>query len=88
MTGVTICDDPIDSSDVRCDQQYVIIRPGEYIKGLACHETGHAVGMLHGDETAPIVGLQGEPLICMKKTVSQSAYLSLEEKHNITHVYG
>lgn len=48
--GVTRCNDP--ASGYECDQQYVEIRGGgEYDYGTTCHETGHAVGLLHGSES-------------------------------------
>lgn len=43
--GVTWCNDAVNGSTYGCDQQYVRIRGcGTYARGLACHETGHAIG--------------------------------------------
>jgi hypothetical protein len=39
---------------LRCDQAYInflYANPSQnYARALACHETGHAVGLLHGED--------------------------------------
>lgn len=50
--GLTWCDDAV--SALRCDQQYVNFRDvNDTDRALACHETGHAVGLLHGFDASP-----------------------------------
>ncbi|MFB7935424.1 hypothetical protein ACFC4C_40670 [Streptomyces sp. NPDC056039] len=72
----------------RCDQQYVRIEGGgKYTPGVACHETGHAVGLLHGDRSYPRVGMQDNRLGCMKKTVDFDQPLGSNQKRNINIVY-
>src|SRR5690606_11205858 len=51
--GYTWCDDPVDGTFYKCDQQFIRIEPGAYKQGLTCHETGHAVGLLHGMGSSP-----------------------------------
>lgn len=46
----------------------------DYLTAIACHETGHTVGLLHGDNAIPTVPNQTGSLMCMKKTVSSADY--------------
>jgi hypothetical protein len=55
--GLTYCDDAVGGTD-KCDQEYVWINtdnPGldAVFEGVICHETGHAVGLTHGDDADP-----------------------------------
>jgi hypothetical protein len=66
--GVAWCDDAV--SSVKCDQHYVQFRyatPGE---ALACHETGHAVGLTHGGNASPRLSNTDGRLGCMRTPVS------------------
>ncbi|CAL9327728.1 hypothetical protein SUDANB1_00004 [Streptomyces sp. enrichment culture] len=66
--GITFCN-AVAPRAYRCDQQYVRIEGGgHYTPGLACHETGHAFGLLHGNRSYPQVGMQDNRLGCMKKS--------------------
>lgn len=47
ILGATWCASALDAT--RCDGAIVRFRPGQTSRALACHETGHAVGLLHGD---------------------------------------
>ncbi|CCH73116.1 exported hypothetical protein [Nostocoides australiense Ben110] len=53
--GFTWCDDALDG--YRCDQQYVRFKhdPNVFFpdRALICHEAGHAVGLLHGNDSYP-----------------------------------
>lgn len=50
--GMTWCDDAV--SALRCDQQYINFRYVNQVnRALACHETGHAVGLTHGRDAYP-----------------------------------
>ena len=44
--GYTWCNDPI--SGYRCDQFYVRVEAAYNDYALNCHETGHAIGLTHG----------------------------------------
>jgi hypothetical protein len=76
--GLTYCED-VDGAegDIRCDQHYVTFTPAlicshiqchseTELQRIACHETGHAVGLLHGENAAPVVANDYGPLECMK----------------------
>lgn len=69
--GITWCDDRVDGSTYACDQQFVRIRGGGYYNSIrACHETGHAVGLLHGSDSSPLVGDLDSRLGCMRTPTS------------------
>lgn len=87
--GIAYCDDAVDRTPFRCDQQYVRIRGrGYYTPGLTCHEAGHAFGMVHPTLAYPvIVGGNTSKLGCAKKTVPVSATLSALERENLNYVY-
>ncbi|MEO3806028.1 hypothetical protein [Nonomuraea sp. B1E8] len=83
--GITWCDDPMQM--YACDQHMVRIQSGHYTYGLICHEAGHAVGLLHGQNAWPQVGNQHHQLGCMKKTPPYDAVLGSVNKDNINGVY-
>jgi hypothetical protein len=61
----TWCNDAVNT--LQCDQHYVAFRSNTYAvnNAIACHETGHATGLTHGQEAAPPVS-QSDPLLgCM-----------------------
>lgn len=47
LVGIMWCDDRVNTAVYRCDQAYVNFN-GSALWATACHETGHAVGLLHG----------------------------------------
>lgn len=61
----TVCDDPISSS--RCDQFYVQFRDNSTAinNAIACHETGHAVGLTHGAQASPVKANSDQSLECL-----------------------
>jgi hypothetical protein len=68
--GFTWCDDA--TSSLRCDQHYITLKQASlagYLPdkawGLACHETGHAVGFLHGGNSDPVVDGNSNIIGCM-----------------------
>lgn len=68
--GYTYCDDVAGTGVAhKCDQQYINIRnpnDGYYnARWLACHETGHGVGLVHGESASPFLGNQDARLGCM-----------------------
>ncbi|HET7386287.1 MAG TPA: hypothetical protein VFJ19_06420 [Nocardioidaceae bacterium] len=84
--GFTWCNDP--THDFGCDQQYVrIAGGGEYTNGLTCHETGHAVGLVHGQLANPPVSNQLTALRCMRKTVAPDDILGQNNFENIQGTY-
>jgi hypothetical protein len=62
--GMTWCDDAV--SGVSCDQQYVRFRYSSIDLETACHETGHAVGLTHGDDAFPAQPRNSTALGCME----------------------
>ncbi|WP_328707994.1 zinc metalloprotease [Streptomyces mesophilus] len=86
--GVTWCNDAVDGDGRRCDQQYIRIHGGgDYTRGLVCHETGHAVGLQHGNNSLPITGNTNGALGCMQTPVGSSEPLGSNNKFNINAVY-
>ncbi|WP_206344090.1 hypothetical protein [Streptomyces mesophilus] len=84
--GITWCNDA--AGTFECDQQYVRIEgAGSYTPGLTCHETGHAVGLLHGQNASPALGNQNSALGCMKKETSYGDRLGANNKENINGAY-
>ncbi|MFF4624776.1 zinc metalloprotease [Nonomuraea jabiensis] len=70
-----------------CDQQYIRIRGnGNYTYGLVCHETGHAVGLQHGDYAIPMLNKTDSRLGCMTTPV-QSNDLGSNNRENIDGTY-
>ncbi|HEY1094653.1 MAG TPA: hypothetical protein VGE61_08105 [Glycomyces sp.] len=84
--GVTFCNDAV--SDLRCDQQYIrILGGGHYVQGLTCHETGHAVGLQHGNKSDPLVANTDERLGCMETPTSSGETLQDNQIDNINGTY-
>jgi hypothetical protein len=80
--GVTFCNNAADS--LRCDQQYIrILGGGNYVQGLTCHETGHAVGLTHGQQASPQLSNRDERLGCMETPVDTDERL---QDNNIDHI--
>jgi hypothetical protein len=69
--GITWCNDPLGL--YTCDQHYVDLEPGHYTRGLTCHESGHAVGLLHGHNSSPPVSQTDSRLGCMRTPIAGSA---------------
>ena len=64
VSAVTWCNDPIDS--VKCDQHYVAFYNDFWAQTVTCHETGHAVGLTHGEDASPAVSSTDPSLACMR----------------------
>lgn len=80
--GVTFCNNAADG--LRCDQQYIrILGGGNYVRGLTCHETGHAVGLTHGQQASPQLSNHDERLGCMETPVDEAEGL---QDNNIDHI--
>lgn len=86
--GVTWCNDAVDGNGLRCDQQYVRIRGhGAYTRGMSCHETGHAVGLLHGSDASPRLSKTDSRLGCLVTPVGENTGLGSNNRDNINGVY-
>lgn len=66
--AVTWCNDAVNSE--MCDQHYVRFRSTTFGRGLACHETGHAIGLTHGTEAYPAQPDNSAELYCMRLPAS------------------
>ncbi|MDX3696602.1 hypothetical protein PV726_41365 [Streptomyces europaeiscabiei] len=89
--GVTWCNDSGEGSGTyavwECDQQYVRIRGnGHYTYGLTCHETGHAVGLVHGYDASPALNNGTNSLGCMTTPV-ETFDLGASNTESINDVY-
>lgn len=63
--GYTYCAAAV--SGYKCNRQVIHFINNTVInKGLACHETGHAVGMVHGQQNAPKLNDDDDRLQCMR----------------------
>jgi hypothetical protein len=65
--GYYFCDDPV--SGGKCDQGYINLRRTDwsaaYMRAVVCHETGHAVGLLHPDDATPAKSTTDTRFECM-----------------------
>jgi len=85
--GRNWCDDPQDDSTYACDQQYVRIEPGNYQHGLICHESGHALGLMHGNWATPTLAKDDTRLGCMVTPVGTTVGISNMMINNINEEY-
>ena len=65
--GFKWCDNA--ASYFHCDQHYIAFRSSSPDPGLACHETGHAVGLTHGSNASPVLSNTDTRLGCMTTPV-------------------
>ncbi|MEV0345093.1 hypothetical protein AB0H88_04970 [Nonomuraea sp. NPDC050680] len=71
-----------------CDQQYIRIRGnGGYIYARVCHETGHAVGLQHGDYAIPWLNKTDSRLGCMVTPSAGHNHLGDNNRENIDGTY-
>ncbi|MDA1361395.1 hypothetical protein O1R50_17340 [Glycomyces luteolus] len=84
--GATFCNNA--ATTLKCDQQYIRIRGGgHYRQGLTCHETGHAVGLTHGQDASPRKSNTDEKLGCMEKPTDADEGLQANNIENINATY-
>lgn len=88
FVGVAWCDDPIENT-VKCDQAYVRIKGGSrFTYKVLCHETGHAVGLLHGNDAVPELNPRDDRLGCMHNPADDGpADLGSNNRDNINKIY-
>ncbi|WP_127548872.1 hypothetical protein [Actinoplanes sp. OR16] len=74
-----------------CDQAYVRIKSPDgfrvYGGSVACHETGHAVGLVHGDDAYPQVYIDSSALGCMTSGSNFPPGLSGNNAYFINQTY-
>lgn len=78
LAGITWCNDDVDSALYDCDQAYIRFTTDTYYEHrmTTCHETGHAVGLLHGAQAYPVVANDNTSVLgCLRTPYDQSAYL-------------
>jgi hypothetical protein len=84
--GTTFCNNA--ATTLKCDQQYIRIRGGGvYTHGITCHETGHAVGLTHGQDAAPKKKNNDEKLGCMESPADIDEGLQANNIENINATY-
>ncbi|WP_343238394.1 hypothetical protein [Streptomyces sp. SID13031] len=86
--GMTWCDAA--GGDVRdCDQQYIRIRGnGYYTYARVCHETGHAVGLQHGDIASPQLNKHTDTRLgCLLTPSDGHNALGANNRENINATY-
>jgi hypothetical protein len=62
--GVAWCNDAV--SATKCDQHYNAYNNATPFPEVVCHESGHAVGLTHGQEADPRVSNTDSALGCMQ----------------------
>lgn len=86
--GITLCDDPV--TTYTCDQTYMYFRSSGPDRPLICHESGHAVGLTHGNDSYPEVAAGTDLLACMQQPSSEYAGYNNWGAHNwswIAYIY-
>lgn len=83
LDGLTWCNDS--ESNVQCDQHYNRFRMDNPKRDLACHETGHGVGLTHGEEAEPFLRNDANIQGCMQQPLplSNEGRLGSLNIHNI-----
>lgn len=72
-----------------CDQQYIRIRGnGYYTYARVCHETGHAVGLQHGDNASPQLNKHTDTRLgCLLTPSDGHPDLGANNRENINATY-
>jgi hypothetical protein len=88
--GVTWCNGAAPAY-YECDQTYVrIVSPDGYRRysgSIACHETGHAVGLVHGNDASPRLDPGDARLGCMVNEDEFPSDLGTDSTHLINLTY-
>ncbi|MFI7233337.1 hypothetical protein ACIBO5_60055 [Nonomuraea angiospora] len=83
--GFAWCNDQVDGTD-RCDQHYVRFKSSTPTTRTVCHETGHAVGLTHGQSAHRRLSNSDSRLGCMT-TPSASEHLGAQNVEMINATY-
>lgn len=91
LAGRAWCED--EHTGVACDQHYVEFN-GVLLAGatdgelwaVACHETGHTLGLLHGNQNDPPVPGNHPDLSCMQHAVSLAQLPNMVGGANVAFV--
>lgn len=85
--GMTWCNDA--ESSTKCDQEYVRFRGVSYVdRELACHESGHAVGLTHGNDASPKESNVASELGCLESPdTGDNPYLGSHNSAEINATY-
>lgn len=89
--GFYFCDDVAGTgAQGRCDQGYVNLRSTTYgsdrkMRALACHEIGHAIGLLHPDDSSPAKSRTDTRFQCMMNAPSEN-YPFLGSDPNVANI--
>ena len=88
--GYTWCDDVASGGNVYdCDQAYInFVNRFTVSTALACHETGHAVGLTHGQDASPRTDNRANVMYCMETPINNNRdILGCNNVGNINIVY-
>lgn len=89
--GMTWCNDYVNGTLHECDQTYVRIHsPDGYRRhggSIACHEAGHAVGLVHGNDASPWQDPGAAWLGCMVNEDEFPSDLGSDSTHLINVTY-
>lgn len=83
LVGITWCNSA--ASYLRCDQEYVRTLAGNPSHNLICHESGHAVGLTHGDDADPYQDPHSPVLGCMRNPENYITSPTLGS-HNVSEI--
>ncbi|GAA4234099.1 hypothetical protein GCM10022254_38180 [Actinomadura meridiana] len=87
VAGTTWCD-AAGGDGVDCDQQFIRVRgAGYYTYARSCHETGHAVGLQHGDNSNPRLSRTDSRLGCLVTPSTGHNDLGANNVTNINATY-
>jgi hypothetical protein len=84
--GRARCNDPNEGTHT-CDQMYVQFTSDAWGANpyVACHETGHGIGLLHGEDADPPVANNNSYLSCMRDPYN-AAYSATLGAHNVSEI--
>lgn len=91
--GMAWCNDAISEfgENRRCDQHYARFESASPSVRLACHETGHTVGLTHGSDADPDAGVtvtdHTDALRCMTTAPIEFSYLGAHNVDEINETY-